>query len=227
MKLFKKIFLIIILAGVVSLGLALGAKGQTAPSVWITWRAATYTPADYRGRTLPIDNSNIVAAVDVLDRGRFVDLSQQTIYWYVNDSYVNGGTGMTRTVISVPGAADRGGLSIRVSLPDYAGGIAKTMPISVLSPQVIIQAPATESSNKFTIRGLPFYFNVDSKNNLNFAWDVAGNKPSTYNDPELLNITLDSATRGGTNIPISLNVTNPNGTFETAEANVSITYQPQ
>src|SRR3989344_1635798 len=75
--------------------LAPNTHAQTRPpELLMTWRANTYAPADFSGKILPIANSHITASFELVDRGKAVDVSRETVYWYVNDDLVSNKPGM-------------------------------------------------------------------------------------------------------------------------------------
>lgn len=205
---------------------ALSAKGASAPEMWITWRAATYIPSDYSGRPLPVRNSKIVAAVDLFENGRFVDLSEQTIYWYMNDRLLGGGPGEARMPVTIPEAVSRTGVTLRVSMPDYKDGIARTINVIVADPQAVIRTPSRVSGTSFEVRAVPFYFNISDPSELSFDWNISGQKPSNVSDPSLIKVSLGNSVPSGTIIPISLSLSNPDMSWEVASKNTTVIYAP-
>ncbi len=221
----KKLFFLTVLLALALLP-AVSVRGDSGPRLWVTWRAATYLPPDYSGRALPIEGSQLVVAVDAVNGGRLDDLSGQTVYWYVNDNFLAGGQGMTRATLTVPQGASVGGLSVRVSLPDYQSGLSKTISIPVVNPRVFLLAPASAQSSIFSVQALPFYFNVQNSGQLNFQWTVAGETPAPDADPSVLTVSLSKDFPAGGSVPITLTVQNPNGLLETDSTQVSIPYNP-
>lgn len=195
----------------------------------LTWRAVTYTPDFYTRKALPISTSDIIAAIDIIDRGRPADLALEKIYWYANDRLVSSGTGMTRISLTAPSIAGRGIMEVRVSIPEYRGGIAKTVRIPIVSPEAVIEAPypgGRVRSSPFDLKAHPFFFNISQHDELSFAWKVSGREPGTYADPLRLRVSLDPSTPPRTTVPIGLRIENPYGDFEFGTANMTITYQP-
>lgn len=222
----KKIFSMIILNILAIAALALPARGAQDAQAWITWRAVTYIPSSYAGRSLPIENADVVVAVDVVSGGKPVNLANQNINWFVNDSFLKGGPGMTRTVVHVPDGASIGGLSVRVNIPDYGDGLAKTVKIPVVHPEVNLQYAPVAQQRQFQVTALPFYFNVFSAQALAFTWNVAGQTPPPDAEPDILNVSMDQSTAAGMQFPFSVTVKNPDGVLEAASANGRVTYNP-
>lgn len=205
------------------------ARAQSAPAyLWITWRATTYVPPESNARALPIENSKIVAALDLVENGRPVSLANQTIYWYVNDELLTSGFGMTRVSVPVSGSAGQS-FTLRASLPDFEGGLAKSVTIPVANPLAVIRAEApggVARSSPFTVRAKPYFFDITSPDELAVDWKVNGVAPQTYNDPFTLNITLDSSVTPQSSITFALRLTNPAKVLEFATDQSTVLFQP-
>ena len=55
----------------------------------ISWRALNYVPANYKGKVLATDNSNIEISFDAVNQGKIVDLSKQKVEWRLNNNIIN------------------------------------------------------------------------------------------------------------------------------------------
>lgn len=113
----------------------------SSPQLMITWKAGTYVPPGYQGKALPASNTFITASVELLDGSRLIDLSRQTVYWYVNGNLIKGGKGIQSATF--PSALFEGDkVKLRVDLPQYGDGSAvKTIEIPTIKPQAVIEAP--------------------------------------------------------------------------------------
>ena len=88
--------LILVLAAVALLaGGASFVHAQSAnngPQFLITWRATnSEVPSFYTGKIMPSYDSQIIAELALVSNGKVQDLSDQTIYWYLNDTLVGSG----------------------------------------------------------------------------------------------------------------------------------------
>ncbi len=197
--------------------------------LWLTWRAATYVPADAAVRPLPVPNSKIIAALDVIENGIPVDISKQTVYWYVNDTLATGGVGLSRVTISVPNALGGDSFTLRASLPDYKGGLGKTIEVPVVNPLVVIRgtnAEGTIENSPFLVWAKPYFFDVNSIDELAVSWKVNGVAPQSYRDPFILNVSLDKDTPTGSAITFDVRITNPAKVLEFATARTAFTFTP-
>ena len=213
---------------------------QTAvPKLFITWKAATYAPRDFSGKILPAANSQITASVELIDNGKPADLSnpnpklKQTIYWYLNDNFLQGGAGLQRVTFRAPDAAG-GTLDLRAEVPNYKRGIIpepplKTITIPIAAPEVVIEAPfpgGLFSSPTAMLAGLPYFFNVKDASQLNFFWTVNGQAPTGAENPQTLTIKVGSGAPAGSTVSVSLTVRSGNNILGAATANTTLTYNP-
>jgi hypothetical protein len=226
----KAIVAFAVLLGSLFLNLPVVHAQTSNSAMWLTWRAATYIPAEYDGRALPTPGSNIVVAIDVIQNGKPIDLSAETIYWYVGGSYIAGGTGLTRTAVSVPDIISQNQMTVRVSLPETLGGLARTITIPIAQPQAVITVtppdPATANRDlSFDVEAKTYFFTVNDPDQLNFNWKVNNQAPSSFNDPMHLHINIPQGTAPGTKLNVRLKVDNITHAFETAVRELILTVQ--
>ncbi len=219
----------IALAALAVMALAPNSRAQTAsgPKVLLTWRAQVYVPADYKGRVLPTGGSNIYASVEVIDNGRLVNLSGQEIFWYMNDEFIEGGGNRQTVLFTLP---DRTGTNVdlRVQIPNYKGGVLKTVTIPVVVPQVVVEAPFPGNlvnTTAFDLQALPYFFNVQNLSALLFSWKVNGESPSTNDKPQSLHVDFAAQARPDARFDVQVSVTNPRAKFfEAGGDNVSLLF---
>lgn len=197
---------------------------QTAPEFMITWKAVNYVPADYLGKTLPSASSFVEAGMDVLDKGKTVDLSKSIISWYANNNIVGFGVGLKTMKFNVASAQS---VVVRVVIADYNGAeISDSFLVPIQKNEMIISAK-TPSNNVFrnriklsatshTIQARPFFFNVKDLSGLRFTWKIndkiAG---GTVENPDFL--TLDLKSEGvpqETELSVSAGVSNLSNQLE-------------
>lgn len=208
-----------ILAGLI-LSVLLGgtpAHAQTTdPIVLISWKADSYTPAWYEGKTLAATNALIQASVIVIDRGTVKDLSGSTIYWYVNGTNTDGGVGKNTTSFRVPGIAPNQ-IDLQVKLPDLTSDLlVKTVKIPVVYPKVSLTK--TETS---TFQVNPFFFGVQKISSLIFSWALNGKPVTDTTNPYELSILPNKGEK--VDVTISVSARNPLRFGESGSASTQAT----
>lgn len=195
------------------------ARGEQEPEVILTWRASAYAPPDFQGRILPAARSSITASVELLDRSSLVNLSRITIYWYLNDEFLEGGAGKQTVRFNAGPLAGRT-LSVRAQIPEYRGGTpVKTVELPVMRPEAVIVARYARrefSGTELALRGAPYFFNAASASDLKFSWSVNGKTPSSGENPEVLDVNLGTEAARGSTISVKLTVENTRNNLEAA-----------
>jgi hypothetical protein len=207
------------------------ALAQTAsdPQFLITWKStASSIPSSYIGKALPSYGSEVTADFELISNGKTLDLSDQTIYWYLEDTLIGGGTGVQQVTFPLFGTPPNS-LTLKIELPSYNGQyLIHTLDIPFVNPAVVIDAPYSNgsfSSNPVTVAALPYFFNT-SPSQLSYTWAVNGQTGSNAENPQIAEVTLPQGTPSGTGITISLSVENPSGAI-TAAAQSTLTYSTQ
>jgi hypothetical protein len=208
------------------------ATAQTAsPQFLVTWKTTgSYIPSFYQGKALPTYGSKITAYLElVLANGKLADLSQQTIYWYFNDTLVGGGTGVQQVTFSPIGDPPNT-TELRVTLPNYGGSyLVHAVNIPMVLPEAVIYAPypgGQFSTNPVNLQALPYFFNIADPSGLSYSWSVNDQTGTSAENPETAEITVPQGTQSGAALDVSLSITNPNdSTVGTASEN--LTYQSQ
>lgn len=214
--------------GVLSMFLLPVAHAQTAtPQFLLTWRTSgSYVPSFYIGKAIPSFGSQITAAVELVSNGKILNISGQTIYWYLNDTQIGGGAGqqsITFTPFDVPPNSQ----NLKVSLPLYDGGLSHQIEINTVTPEAVIFAPYPAnqaSTNPIVVKALPYFFNTSSTSNLSYSWAVNGQTGSNTENPDEADINLPPGTPSGMNLAVSLTITNPVGGL-TAQGSTNLVYQ--
>lgn len=209
------------------------AHAQTAatPTFLITWKTTgSYIPSFYIGKALPTYGSQITASLELISpAGKVLDLSGQTIYWYVDDNLAGGGVGVQQVTFPPIGDAPNT-VDLRVTIPNYNGAyLVHAITIPMVLPTVAIYAPYPNgefSQNPVGVSALPYFFNIADPSDLSYTWSVNGQNGSNAENPESAQITLPQGTQSGASVSVSLSVENPNdSTVATAEQN--LTYESQ
>ncbi|RJQ28726.1 hypothetical protein C4571_03070 [Candidatus Parcubacteria bacterium] len=206
---------------VFSLGFA-----QEAPLLLISWRALTYVPPGFSGKALPIENSVVEAAVELVDRGSPINTAGYPIYWYLNGKYLEGGRGLRSVKFPVPRFGDR--FDLRAEISGYKGASpTKTVRVPVVRPEAVISTPL--SGNNFSslsteFRALPYFFNVTKLSDLVFRWRVNDEAVASTENPDGLTVNLDPTTPPGFKTRIELSIQNPRNVLEGDANSLELTF---
>ena len=218
-----------IIAGLV-LFLSASAHAQTVaqPQFIVNWKASgSYVPSFYQGKALPTFGSKITASLMLISQDRPIDLSGETIYWYLNNVLIGGGTGVQKITFSPLGTPPNFS-TLKVQLPQYAGGfLSHVVQIPMTRPKAVIYAPYPNgivTLSPVTVKALPYFFNAPSANSLSFTWSVNSQTGSNAEIPDQAQINLPAGTPAGTNLLVALSVKN-SGDSTIGNASVNLTYQ--
>ena len=202
-----------------------------SPQALITWKiTGGYIPPAYKGKSLPTHGSTITASLEIISNGKPVDLSGQTIYWYLNDTdtLLGGGVGV-QTMNFPPLGSPPNMTTLEVELPYYPGGmLIQTVNIPMVEPLAVVEAPypgGEFSANPVTVTAIPYFFNVTSPSNLSYSWSVNGQMGSNTENPQTAQITLPQGTSAGTSFEVALTMQNANDSTQ-ATASTNLIYQP-
>ncbi len=202
---------------------------QAQPQFLLSWNAGnSYAPSSYKGKILPGSQSQIVASLELVAGGQIINISNQSIYWYLDDTLIGGGVGVQRIAFYPFGSAPEME-TLKVALPNYSGGyLVHQINIPVINPGVVIATPYPSdqfSGQNATATALAFFFNTPTEN-LSFTWSVNGQTGSNTENPDILQINLPNQAPSGSTIAISLNAQDKN-TGQSASASKNLTYQKQ
>jgi hypothetical protein len=223
----KYLIAIISILVILGVGLNKGTAQVAEPNFMITWETNSLVPNGFVGKVLPTANSQIVASLEIIDAGKFVDLSRITVQWYVDDEFVAGGAGVKNVTFKAPSFPGRT-VDLRVQIPNYKNNfIVKTIEIPIVRPESIIEAPYP--GGRFTtlsiqVRAVPYFFNVSSPNFLSYLWNVNGETPANSENPDVLNINLNPDAPQGSQIGVSLEIRNPYTDFESANKSINLIF---
>ena len=208
----------------------LNTRAQAEPQFLITWKTQTYTPAAFTGKVLAGASSPLTVAFEIIENGKLVDLSRQTIYWYLDNNFVRGGEGVQSLSIIADKRAAGGSQALRIQLPSFRGNLLiKAVDVPIVRPEVVVEAPFPQgkiSGAQVKLFGQPYFFNVKSLADLNFSWTAAGQSPANSNEPENLVINLGENIPSGTSFSVNLSIRNPNNIFEAAAKTINLVFSP-
>lgn len=223
------IFAVAVIGAFGVLILRVHAQVASDPQLFITWQAAnSYAPPSYADKILPNSNSAITASLEVISNGQPVDMSNQTIYWYLDDGFIGGGVGAQQATFH-PDSQAPAAMILRVEAPDYPGGLLiNEITIPVVDPTAVIDAPYPQgnfSGTQPTLEALPYFFDAPSISPLSFSWTVNNQPVSSAQNPQSLQISLPQSTPSGFQLAVGLTV-NDSLDSSNAQALTNLTYQP-
>jgi hypothetical protein len=195
---------------------------SAAPQMIITWQAyGSYVPPKYAGKALPNQESKLTASLELLANGKPVDLSDQTIYWYLNDTLIGSGVGEQYIIFS-PFGTPPAFLTLEAELPSYNGNILlHEVQIPLVNPKAVIESPHPSgqlSENPITLQGTPYFFYTSDAGTLSYAWSVNGQTSAAAENPQTLQINLDPSTPSGSSLGVSLVITDPNSAMSGSDS---------
>ena len=98
------------------------AQTASSPQFLVTWKTSgSYIPSFYLGKALPTYGSQITASLELVSQGKILDLSNQTIYWYLEDNLVGGGVGVQQ--VTFPPVGEAPNSIIVVETPEEAASL--------------------------------------------------------------------------------------------------------
>lgn len=206
------------------------SRAATNPTFLMTWKASnSYIPSFYAGKALPSYGSKVTASLELIANGKTINISGQTIYWYLNGTLVGGGVGIQQVTFT-PFGEPPSSLTLSVELPQYNGHyLAHEISLPFSNPVAIVYAPYPKdvfSTNPVAVSALPFFFDTSSATDLSFSWAVNGQSGTNTENPQEAEVTLPQGTQNGTALDISLTIKNSVGST-IATANQNLTYQSQ
>ena len=226
-----KNFFPILAAAILTATILSGANAQSsAPQMVMTWQAyGSYVPAGYKDKALPNQESELTASLALLSNGKPVDLSGQTIYWYLDNTPIGNTLGGQYIIFSPIGTAPAF-LTLKAELPNYHGNLlTHDIQIPLVSPKAVIASPhptGQSSQNPITLRGVPYFFYTSDPSTLSYAWSVNGQVSTSTENPGTLQINLDPAMSSGSSLAISLSIVNPNDSMSSNDS-TNIVYLKQ
>ena len=216
-------FLSILAAAILTAAFFSGASAQSsAPQMVVTWRAyGSYVPPQYEDKALPNQESELTASLELLVNGKSVDLSRQTVYWYLNNTPIGSSAGEQYIVFPPFGTAPAF-LTLKAELPNYNGNqLIHEIQIPLVSPKAVIASPhptGQSSENPVILQGVPYFFYTSDPRTLSYTWSVNGQTSASAENPQTLQVNLDPATPSGTTLDISLSIKNPNDSMSSDDS---------
>lgn len=220
----RKLFSILIIGVILCMGKTTSAQQGAAPQMFVTWRTNTYIPHDYPGKALPGSISPLVVSFELLDGGRFANLSKQIIYWYVDNELRSNKPGVQS--IRLRANDVRGGeQTVRIELPDYQNRtIIKTIEIPTVAPEAVIESAYADgffSGLSLHFKAKPFFFNA-VPGLFTYSWSVNGEAPAGEENPDELSVSLSSDTPSDASLSVLLEIENSRNSRESAGTGITL-----
>lgn len=153
-------------------GMLLPAFSYAAPELIVTWKAASYVPAGYAGKALPVAGTAINLSAILVDRGKIISLAPYDINWYAGEDRIAGGKGVAiaRTAAPVTG---QDFLELRVNVGKYENQpLDAFITIPVVRPEILIRKKEGTKPQEFSI--IPYFWNILSEGGLAVTWEDNG-----------------------------------------------------
>ncbi|MBI5147573.1 MAG: hypothetical protein HZA37_00250 [Parcubacteria group bacterium] len=181
-------------------------KAQTAPSVIAAWKADSYAPANFSGKILPSKSSVVTASVEILDNGRFVNLSGTEIRWLLDNGDIVSGAGKKTFQFRV-GKEAEDAHELKITVLYRGAELIGFLTIPVTAPEAVIdfrgyRYQIRQGESRFRV--LPYFFNItEPKKDLKFVWSSGDQTAEgTDENPDELVYGISSDTPIGDTINI-------------------------
>ena len=180
----------------------------------ITWKTDSFVPNWYQGRTLPVANSLITAAVTALRNGSAVSLANKTIAWRVNGTPVASGVGKTSFTFTV-GEFPPDLYKIDVEALEEGKTLGQNnIEIPVTTPRVVISVPYPKQivpQENGIFEAIPFFFTA-AVESLTFRWFIDNVEvPGSAQLDSFISVSFPGV---GSNISVMATAANPQRVYE-------------
>lgn len=229
----KKIIIVIALAFFcavffLTFFLAKQTSAQTdEPKIFASWASESYVPPAFRGKVMPTAGSPIKISFELIDGGRVADLSNQTIFWYLNNNLISNVPGKQSAEIIAPQLVPANA-NVRIEIPKYPGGaIFKTIKIPIVQPEAVIEHPYQKNEffdDQVLFFATPYFFGAKELSDLKFSWTANGQEADESGNPRELTVNLGAGTRQGFSLGIGLSVVNSKKSDESASHIINLKY---
>jgi hypothetical protein len=166
-------------------------NSQTSPQIIFSWQAYNFYPSDYLGKALPTKNSLVTVSLEVVKDNKFIDLSKNNIAWYLNNKNIARGVGLKSTVFKIESEPNQT-IFVKAAIQIDEKIIESSFLLPVVNPQLTLNLPYPQKNifadSSFEIKAIPYFFNINSLNQLTFFWEV--NNQRQKSDTNLLNINI-------------------------------------
>lgn len=214
-------------AVLIFVGVSYVSAQQSSPEFFISWEAQSHVPSWFPGKILPVSGSPISVSFELVDKGKLVDVSQEEVFWYLDDNFFRGGRGLQTISFAAPQI--RGGSAeLRIQINNYKNEgriVLQSFLIPVVKQETIIEAalPNNEfSESNIRVFGFPYFFNLNDVADLVFSWSVNGKTPLNPDNEAFLDINTVGAVAGA-KLHVSLTVHSERDLFKNALGSLILT----
>lgn len=205
------------------------AQTKQEPKLIVTWQAQNYQPNDYKGKNLPTVNSPIIAAVELIDNDKIINLSSVNITWLQNSEIIVSGQGLKRIAFNNNGLfGDR--VMIEADIIYKEKNLQGAAIIPIVSPKTVISTPHIFNqeikAGVYNFKATPFFFNIKKLSELAFSWSVNDQQESGGQNPDALNLQITSENRGPVPLNLTATISNINNIIETAKDELRFILMP-
>jgi len=222
------LFLLIISYCLFVIGLAQSQTQQI--NTTLTWSTDTYVPAKYKGKALPVRDSNIEVVANIDDSSIN---SENLIYnWFINDYFKKESSGLNKQILEFNAAITTNNkniirLEIRNANNAFLG--VTYLSIETRQPEIIILTNKYEikSNQEAQFIANPYFFNISDINELDYKWGSDQQEASKTggNNPNILVLKVNKLTEL-IKKKLSISVENKNNNFQRAQKTIEITLIP-
>jgi len=147
------------------------------PELFITWKADSYTPNEYGGKSMPTAGTPITAMVLLIDNGKVINLAPYIINWYADEEQVFGGTGKTAVQLRAP-ETGQDTFEVRVNIGKYNDQpLDAFATIPIVRPKIVIR-PKEGAQQRFS--AIPYFWNIKKPQEVRITWTDNGDSITAY-----------------------------------------------
>jgi len=201
------------------------SHGQSSPEreIILSWQALNFFPANYKGKPLATPFSPVRIGAELIENGRFVDISQYSIVWKLDNKLLKSGVGLKETSFRVQKTAGDFHI-IQVVMEKDGIKIDSSMLIPVSSQTIVVDIPhpgnTIKSNTENPVQAVPYFFNIRSLRDISFYWQVNDRKEGGGSNNTLLLKTGTPQTNDQKVIEITASAQNNENPLEFAKSKV-------
>ena len=214
------------------------------PQLIVTWQVQNYQPADYKGKNLPTFSSPVIAAIELINNDKLVNLAPAQIIWSQNTDVLVVGAGLKRIAfnandlignrlllkaeINFPEKTQENGIIIPKELRGQSFSAAAIIP--VVEPKAVIAASHVFNqeikTGAYNFKAMPFFFNIKGLSELLFTWSVNEQQETVGQNPDVLNLEITSENPNPVTLNLTAAISNINNIIEAAKDEIRFILTP-
>ncbi|RJQ30124.1 hypothetical protein C4565_00965 [Candidatus Parcubacteria bacterium] len=194
------------------------------PELIVTWKADNFFPTSYIGKAVPSYGTKVYLAVEAVQNGTLLDVSNSTIEWRKNGERIRKGTGEKEAMV-VFSETDRTNF-VSVSVDWNGVLIQKSITIPTTEPKLILEIPyinnVVPKNSDISITAVPYFFNTKSFEDLSFSWQIGLLKKGTGSNNKITINTGNPSTTSNNSVSITGYVQNKKSLLEIIKTQTKI-----